>query len=488
MIMKWGKYWKAAVVVLNLFLILFMVYVIASSAGYTVFLGDDFTNGVRIGVFHAPFFQYAAASLSYMKDMYLDWQGTYFAMFIQAFLSPINNFGLMQLKMVMIANALLFFVSLFGVVWTLLGFVWRDKGMTHAKLTIFTVILFSILDADVFTEIFFWYTGATAYCIPMSFMLLAVMCLLISNNDCYSKKTRTVSVVFSAILIFLVGGGTLAISGTGCYVVLLLTLGFCLVSRKISVSNIIVLAAGIIGSLINVVAPGNFARHTYSSGGTGSWRLVQSVKWAVKNVWSEIERLTRETMFSVMILVMVMLGVYLSHKIEKVLKEYGIISVLALGWGYVTTFPVALGYGGPEFPNRCCFLLDVVLVFSLLNFAVFMGCCLDRWANLYADKRACAVLIVVVFMTFLQSPESISESSLLAVARSKHNGSYENYYQECKAVYDYLESCPEEDVVLEMPDYIENFECFYFDEDENGWVNVGLARYYHKNSVRRKAE
>lgn len=107
---------------------------------------------------------------------------------------------------------------------------------------------------------------------------------------------------------------------------------------------------------------------------------------------------------------------------------------------------------------------------------------------MHKDKSACAVLIVVLFMAFLFSPESISESALIAVAESKHNGSYENYYQKCKAIYDYLETCPEEDVVLEMPEYIENFECFYFDEDENGWVNVGIAQYYHKNSVKRKSQ
>ena len=478
--MKREKYWKRAIVAFDMFLILFMVYVITSSAGYTVILGDDFTHGVRVGAFHVPFFQYFAASLRYMKEIYLDWQGTYFAMFIQAFLSPINNFGLVQLRIVMIVNALLFFMSLFGVLWTVFDFIWKDKKMPHIRLTVFTVILFSILDADVFTEIFFWYSGATAYSIPFSLMLFSVMCFLISNNNCYTNKKRIVFQVFSALLLFLAAGGSLAVSGTGCYVIFLLTLGFYLVSRRISVGNIVVMAVGIIGSLINVIAPGNFARHTYSSGGGNSWRLVQSVKWAVKNVWSEIERLTKETMFGVMIVVMVMMGIYLSKNLKNVLKEYGIISVFALGWGYVTTFPVAFGYSGSEFPNRCCFILDVVLVLSILNFAFFAGCCLDKRGELCANKSACAVLAVIVFTAFILSPESISES--------KHNGAYENYYNECKAIYAYLENCPEEDVVLEMPAYIENFECFYFDEDENGWVNVGIAQYYHKNSVKRKPQ
>ena len=92
----------------------------------------------------------------------------------------------------------------------------------------------------------------------------------------------------------------------------------------------------------------------------------------------------------------------------------------------------------------------------------------------------------MLFASFLSAPRSAAESSLTAVAGSVRNGAYEAYHQECIAIYDYLENCPEEDVLIGMPAYIENFECFYFDDDETSWVNVGLAEYYHKNSVKRK--
>ena len=190
--MNLKKYGKGALIAVNGLVIFFMVYVIAASAGYTVLVGDDFTHGVRVGAFHVPFFQYFAASLQYMKEIYLDWQGTYFAMFIQALLSPINNFGLPQLKAVMILNVLLFAGALFGVVWTAFDFILKKEKMPHIRLTVFTIILFTILDADIFTEIFFWYSGAVAYSIPFSFMLLAVMFFLLSNNDSYSKKKKRV--------------------------------------------------------------------------------------------------------------------------------------------------------------------------------------------------------------------------------------------------------------------------------------------------------
>lgn len=483
---KYKSYRNALIIVLNCLAILFMVYVVTASAGYTVFVGDDFTNSVRIGAFRAPFFKYLAASLYYMKDMYYDWQGTYFAMFIQALLSPLNNFGMMQLKIVMILNALLFFGSLFGMVWTVLGFVLREKRELPVRLTVFTVILFAILDANVFTEIFFWYCGAAAYAIPFSFILLSVMFFFKLNDMRYSIKKQMLFCVCSSALLFLASGGPLAVTGIGCYVVLLLTVGFYLLSKKFSVRNIIVIAAGVLGALINVIAPGNFARHEYGNG--ESWKLLQSVKWAVKNVLEEAERLTKETLFGIMLIAMLMVGIYLAERLREHFTAYGIVSILAMGAGFVTAFPVALGYGGPYFPNRCYFLLDVTLVLSLFNFAVFIGCLLDRWAKLHNDRRVWAVLWIILFSLFILCPEALSESALMTVAESKHNGSYKNYYEECVDIYNYLENCTEEDVVLEMPEYIDNFECFYLDEDENGWVNVGVAQYYNKNSVKRKPE
>lgn len=485
--MKWKQYMKGGIIAANCLAIIFMAYVIAKSAGYTVLLGDDFTHGVRVGAFHVPLFQYIVASLQYVKEIYLDWQGTYFAMFIQALLSPINNFGLPQLKIVMIVNALLFFASLFGVLWAAFTLFLKEKKMLYIRLSVFSIVLFAILDADVFTEIFFWYSGAVAYSIPFSVMLIGILFFLLSNNNSYSKKKKNVFCICAAVLLFCASGGSLTVTGTGCYFVLLLTVGAYLVSGRISIKNILVTVVGIIGALINVAAPGNFSRHAQGSAGE-SFLLVSAVKWSVKNVWSETERLTKETMFGVMLIAMLLVGIYLSEKAASYMKAYGIVSILALAAGYVTAFPVALGYADSYFPNRCCFILDVVLVITLLNFAFFCGCILDRTADLWADKKARAILSIIFFVSFLFSPEAISDSALLTVAESMHNGAYRNYYDECTALYDYLENCEEDDVILPMPDYIDNFECLYFDEDETGWVNVGMAEYYHKNSIKRKEQ
>ena len=485
--MDWKRCGRIAIVMINCFAAVGMLYIIAGSAEYTVLIGDDFTHGVRVGAFQVPFFQYLAASIQYMKEIYLDWQGTYFAMLIQALLSPVNNFGMIQLKIVMVMNVLLFAGSLFGMVWAALDFIFKERKMPHVRLTIYTIVLFSILDADIFTEIFFWYSGAAAYSIPLSFLLFAIMFFLLQNNDSYSGRKKTVFAVCSSFFLFCASGGSLTVTGTGCYVVSLLAVGFYLVSRKVSVRNIIVAVVGISGAAINIFAPGNFLRQAQNSEGKG-FLLPESVKWTVKNVWTETEQLTKESMFGVMLIAMLLIGIFMSNRLQRILKEYGIISILALASGYVTALPVAVGYAGPSFPNRCYFVLDVVLAVTLLNLAVFFGCCLEKWSGIRENRSACAVLIVILFVVCLYSPETSSEAPLFKMARLMRNGTYREYYEKCIAVYDYLENCEEENVILPMPAYIEGFECFYFDIDETAWVNVGIAEYFGKESVKRKEE
>lgn len=159
------------------------VGVLTVAAGYTVLIGDDFTHGVRVGAFHVSLPQYFVASLAYVQDLYFDWQGTFFAMFLQAFLSPINNFGLSQLRAVMMGNTLFFLAAFLGTVWMGLSFFGKEKENRALYLVILTILFTAPINADVYTEIYFWFSGATAYSIPFSVCLTAILLFLLINKD-----------------------------------------------------------------------------------------------------------------------------------------------------------------------------------------------------------------------------------------------------------------------------------------------------------------
>lgn len=480
--MKERKYGEILISIGCLIIIAVTVGILTAGAGYTVLLGDDFTHGVRVGAFHVSFPGYLAASFRYVKELYLDWQGTFFAMFLQAFLSPINNFGLSQLKAVMIGNALFFFLSLLALLWVSLSFL-KGKFLS-LRLLILMFFFVSVTNADVYTEIYFWYSGAVAYSIPFSILLVALTLFLLMNRGTMRPGKKRGCAICAGILLFLSAGGSLSVAGCGCYVTLLLTGVFYLRSRRISLPNMAVLAAGVAGALVNVVAPGNFARHDGTAG--AGLHFVQAAVYTAQMFLEETGRLFRDTVVGLVFLVMIAIGLYLSGKCEVALREYGITTVLALAAGLAAYYPVALGYSSDYIPNRCYFIIDAALVLSLLNLALFAGICLHKQLKLPADGRTVSVLLYICLAALIVSPLSVAQMPIYRVARSVHNGTYRDYYGKCVEIYDYLETCPEEDVMLEMPDYIDDFECFYLDSDENGWVNVGIAEYYGKKTVRRK--
>ena len=93
-------------------------WILASS--YSVLASDDFSHVFGVGVFHSNFIDYFIASIKYSATMYMGWQGTYFSMFLQALLSPLNNFGFPQLRCVMVTNSTLFFLALIFFLFTIL--------------------------------------------------------------------------------------------------------------------------------------------------------------------------------------------------------------------------------------------------------------------------------------------------------------------------------------------------------------------------------
>lgn len=237
------------------------------------------------------------------------------------------------------------------------------------------------------------------------------------------------------------------------------------------------------GALINVAAPGNYARHDGTAG--AGLHLGKAVVNTARMIMEETGRLFRETALGLLFLLVMVIGLYLAGKARIALREYGIFTIFALAAGPVAEFPVAPGYDSAYVPNRCYFIIDTLLVLALLNLALFAGVCLHRIGGLASDRKTVLLMLYVCLAAVIVTPLKLEELPLYRVARSVYNGSYREYREKCVAIYEYLETCPEQDVVLEMPDYIADFECFYFDPDPEGWVKRGIAAYYGKASVRR---
>lgn len=141
-------------------------------------------------------------------------------MFLQAFLSPMNNYGLPQLRIVMVFNSLNFFVSLITFIFTLLNRLFQKQWLP--KLAVCTGIIFAVTSYSAFQEVFYWFSGATSYTLPISFLFYSLTAVLLLDSTANLKK-RYLLIIWSVFSGVLAMGGSLTVAAAGCYFMLLLT-------------------------------------------------------------------------------------------------------------------------------------------------------------------------------------------------------------------------------------------------------------------------
>lgn len=172
------KIWKKKILeiiptVISVGISMACVLSIIISSGYSVLAADDFGHAYKIGFESNNLWEYILTSLNFSKEIYMTWQGTYFSMFIQALLSPVNNFGMPQLRIVMLSNSILFFSSLFFLIWTLFR-NFNNKRDIKWVLFIYTCLVYMITAYDDYREIFFWFSGAASYTFPLSLLFFSL--------------------------------------------------------------------------------------------------------------------------------------------------------------------------------------------------------------------------------------------------------------------------------------------------------------------------
>lgn len=466
----------------SLFMLFAVIFIQVWAACYSVFDADDFSIANSIRTYGDSVWEYLLVCFQYIKRTYLNWQGTYSSMFIQTIIHPLSGFGLIQLRVIMILNVLLYCFLLLLFILTILNEFLEDNY--HIKLFLCACAVFMIINSRAYPEIFYWYCGATAYSFP-------VICLFASLSFFIFSNIKNKRKIFYAVLasFFSVGsqGGSLAITGTGCYVILVLCFLFWLQSKKFSVANIVVAFIYLIGALVNVIAPGNYVRHAQFDQSIHPMAIIVST---IKQSFREIELIITNDQFCVIFLLLILCGVVIHGKLQSNIKHYTVISVLLLITPMVTIFPVMLGYGGnADMPNRVLFIINTVTVLVYSNLAVVAG----YWIAVFMKEKAvkpggglCPLAVLLfVFLVRVFFVSGVRDTVMVQTLKNLYRGNIQEYYAECKEIYEYLAETDETDVVIEnYPQPIENFGIFQLYSNPDEWVNTRVANYYNKNSVR----
>ncbi len=221
----------------------FAILVIVKASSYTVLVSDDFAHANGVGVLHTSFFPYLGYSAKYSIKEYMNWQGTYFSMFIQALLSPINGFGMRQLRLEMTLNALLFFGSLLFFESMVMKRIGIKEG--YIKMVLLFLGTVPLCSFDFYFEVFTWFSGAVSYSIPLSLLLLGLTFFI------QTEENKVCNATIAAIFGVLAMGGSLTICGLGCFVAFLICV--CgLIRRKVSTKKrIVILALWVMAAIAN---------------------------------------------------------------------------------------------------------------------------------------------------------------------------------------------------------------------------------------------
>ncbi|RKM54492.1 hypothetical protein D6853_13275 [Butyrivibrio sp. X503] len=419
----------------------------------------------------------------------------------------------------MFINAAMAFASILSFVYVALSKL-KVKSAT-AKVFILALATFVITGFDAFQEIFYWYVGACVYGFPMSLGVFAMTLLLLANcrgtahtpeldastsegKVAAASKTKLLYIL-SAILGFCAVGASLAITGTVCWIVLSIVVFYAIKDKKLDRKNISVFLACFGGALINAAAPGNFIRLGIEN--SSSFGLAEGIKATWGYFIYAIRWLFLNKNYSCVFLALIITGfvVFGRDRIEATAKDkrphgaadapeegkrftraYAILSVMLLFTPFVTVFPVLMGYSVGWMPNRCFYILIVVMDIALGNLALAVGALLSEKLKENAKKPVLIGLAAMLILLFIATPFNIREYIFLKMDKQLVMGEFQENYNNTKDMLDGFADMEGEDVEVDVPTHpeeIRNFYCFYLTEDPTSDFNKDIAKAYGLKSI-----
>lgn len=271
-------------------LLLSLIPIIISSF-YSHPLADDFGFSEKVN--HVVkngggLFDILSASFQQVKDTYLDWQGTYAAIFVfslqpAAFSEHIYFLTTFVMLTALIASTLFFVNTIFNI----LGY---DKKI--GIIISFVILLLSIHFVVDKKEAFFWWNGSSYYTLFYSFSLLFFSILI---KLYYAEKIikKVIFLIISLLLAAILGGGNY--STALLTTVILAFVIFLLIKhkKKISLCYVMIFLILITGFVISMIAPGNSVRAATLTGESPVKAIIHSVFYAVVYIakWTGLAQL-----------------------------------------------------------------------------------------------------------------------------------------------------------------------------------------------------
>lgn len=465
-------------------LLLSLIPIIISSF-YSHPLADDFGFSEKVN--HVVkngggLFDILSASFQQVKDTYLDWQGTYAAIFVfslqpAAFSEHIYFLTTFVMLTALIASTLFFVNTIFNI----LGY---DKKI--GIIISFVILLLSIHFVVDKKEAFFWWNGSSYYTLFYSFSLLFFSILI---KLYYAEKIikKVIFLIISLLLAAILGGGNY--STALLTTVILAFVIFLLIKhkKKISLCYVMIFLILITGFVISMIAPGNSVRAATLTGESPVKAIIHSVFYAVVYIakWTGLAQLAG---FSV-----IGFFAYILTKNSKYKFQYPfivfVLSVLVFATQLTPPLYAMNSVGSGRQVNIYYYSYYIFMSFNIFYIIGWINqkdIVRIRTKNIQKSFSVCTLLLIIgVFLcgclnyglhniTFVDT--------LLALKNSTPQTYSAEYLGRISQIKNGNTTISD---IKTVPDF---FSPLCIEEDSDFWINKQIARYYDVDKVTLKTE
>ena len=465
-------------------LLLSLIPIIISSF-YSHPLADDFGFSEKVN--HVVkngggLFDILSASFQQVKDTYLDWQGTYAAIFVfslqpAAFSEHIYFLTTFVMLTALIASTLFFVNTIFNI----LGY---DKKI--GIIISFVILLLSIHFVVDKKEAFFWWNGSSYYTLFYSFSLLFFSILI---KLYYAEKIikKVIFLIISLLLAAILGGGNY--STALLTTVILAFVIFLLIKhkKKISLCYVMIFLILITGFVISMIAPGNSVRAATLTGESPVKAIIHSVFYAVVYIakWTGLAQLAG---FSV-----IGFFAYILTKNSKYKFQYPfivfVLSVLVFATQLTPPLYDMNSVGSGRQVNIYYYSYYIFMSFNIFYIIGWINqkdIVRIRTKNIQKSFSVCTLLLTIgVFLcgclnyglhniTFVDT--------LLALKNSTPQTYSAEYLDRISQIKNGNTTISD---IKTVPDF---FSPLCIEEDSDFWINKQIARYYDVDKVTLKTE
>lgn len=454
---------------------------------YSVMCIDDYNYGLRVHdrwLETSSLIQSAQTAWQQSMDVYQNWEGTYVSSFLWG-MCPMN-FCYEIAWVVPILMIGIFSASTFVMGRHIMS-KWLGVDKVYSSFVMFVLLFmyYQVMEAPF--EGIYWYNGASHYMLMQSFWFLT-MTLISAGLWTNSKLREVVYCTVAAVMAVIVGGGNLITCLQAEIVMVLLVIYAAVKNRKKIIVAVIPFVTGSIGFLFNALAPGNSMRVEPLS--AEGYSAVSSI---LLSFYHAICFVVRWTPAIVIVIWMALLPV-LWKIVKQSDKSFGHPLWVTMGAFCVFSamFTPTLYVFGMTGYSRMDNIIQMVYYLCLIMVTTYWLGYLSHWKEnevfcTLLEKSGIRIMtacFLIAFIIFVFTGDKNTYTSISAL-RSLINGDARTFYAEAIERYDLYTDDTVTDV--EIKPYSVKPALFDYEdlsEDDGYWLNLAVAEYFHKKSVR----